>query len=291
MAADVGILKQSEIIEAMSFFHERGFVIYLDSTAVLSEIIVTNPQWLVDMLSKVIRDDSFHITAGDFKQSGLEAEAKRAFSTGEVSLDLLEEVWKGQPIDFLIDLMKRTMLMSEWRKGNSYLVPSLLRRGKYKAPSDLEYCNCLKFDFTETFLAFGVFQRVVCLCVEYLFQKSKLDEHEIEVGPDFASFLFEKDFKVHLLNEQSSQCIFVYAQGPKLFSTFLKILHSMLSKVNADVMHGKLKWTVQLRRIKETEFLSLDIARSQQVPGVYVPTFEDQERLVAVDLDSFLEGL
>ena len=51
------------------------------------------------------------------------------FKSALASQDFIEYIWKNDELEFFVDLMKRTLLMSEWNfnKERYYLVPSLLR--------------------------------------------------------------------------------------------------------------------------------------------------------------------
>jgi len=115
MGADIGIHNKHELLSALSLLHERGMIIHITSTSTLKKIIVVEPQWLVDALSKVIRDGGIHMfNEEEFRKVGLEDDLQMLFNNALASRGLLEYIWKGEQVDFLLDLMKRTMLLSEY---------------------------------------------------------------------------------------------------------------------------------------------------------------------------------
>ena len=59
LAAECGV-KEAEIPKILSLFHELGLLIHLTKTQKLAKIVVTRPQWLIDMLTLVLRDGELH---------------------------------------------------------------------------------------------------------------------------------------------------------------------------------------------------------------------------------------
>eukprot|EP00511_Aplanochytrium_stocchinoi_P011954 CAMPEP_0204875770 /NCGR_PEP_ID=MMETSP1348-20121228/46820_1 /ASSEMBLY_ACC=CAM_ASM_000700 /TAXON_ID=215587 /ORGANISM="Aplanochytrium stocchinoi, Strain GSBS06" /LENGTH=757 /DNA_ID=CAMNT_0052032375 /DNA_START=59 /DNA_END=2329 /DNA_ORIENTATION=- len=115
IAKDVEISTHKEFELALSLLHDRGMLIHLTATEILKNIVIINPQWLIDSLTKVIRDDILHrFNEGEFARVGLKEDLKRLFEYGLASRDILEYVWDQEQVDFLLDLMERTLLLSKW---------------------------------------------------------------------------------------------------------------------------------------------------------------------------------
>lgn len=169
-----GIALGAEFEELLELFHELGVIIHLTNTSILREIIVTKPQWLMIALCKIIRDDSQHgFDIGAVTDAGLLSDVNTLIESGLASIDLLEFVWKKREVHFLLDLMRTTLLMSDWHFGEErlYLIPSMLksstqaRRGGHTSLLQNK-ADCL-FDFSETFCPYGLFERLICLCVAH----------------------------------------------------------------------------------------------------------------------------
>eukprot|EP00511_Aplanochytrium_stocchinoi_P011567 CAMPEP_0204860328 /NCGR_PEP_ID=MMETSP1348-20121228/189_1 /ASSEMBLY_ACC=CAM_ASM_000700 /TAXON_ID=215587 /ORGANISM="Aplanochytrium stocchinoi, Strain GSBS06" /LENGTH=668 /DNA_ID=CAMNT_0052009005 /DNA_START=1 /DNA_END=2004 /DNA_ORIENTATION=- len=126
----IGIKQSTEQEAALSLFHEFGLICHLTMTETLKNVVIIHPQWLLDSLSKVIRDSTLHkFNQNEIERFGLTEDVQRTYEKAVVSRDFLEYIWEKDQVDFLIDVMKHTMLMSDWNFSNDrcYLVPSLLK--------------------------------------------------------------------------------------------------------------------------------------------------------------------
>ena len=236
-----GLESIQEQDEALSLFHERGLLVRLTASETLKSIVITKPQWLVDGLSKLIRDHDLHLNLKEFETAGLLQEAERTFGDGIASRDLLEFLWKGSQVEFLIDLMKRTMLMSEWKSKESYLIPSLLQ-ADIASRHELSFPANVKYDFSEKFLPKGVFQRLVCLFVESSFRKGVLDENTVVLRRNFVSLNVLSGGKVELYEDLAEECILISIESEQDFEKVSLMAESMLKKINYDAMNGGLDW-------------------------------------------------
>eukprot|EP00924_Labyrinthula_sp_SR-Ha-C_P015662 snap_masked-scaffold_4-processed-gene-6.22-mRNA-1 protein AED:0.45 eAED:0.47 QI:0/-1/0/1/-1/1/1/0/1048 len=150
LAHDIKIKDPVEFDKLLEWFHELGMIIHLTATASLRSMITTKPQWLLTAMSNVIRDKELHrYPEEEIKKVGLQAEYELMNTSGIVSLDLLNFFWKDltpnndatkERINYLVDLMRRTLLLSEYNYAipelksvretdyvvKAYLVPSLL---------------------------------------------------------------------------------------------------------------------------------------------------------------------
>ena len=249
LAESVGVQRLSEQEAALSYFHEKGFLIHLDSTETLREIVIVNPQWLIDMLSRVICDPKLHVDYEKFEKAGLGKDAKRAFEKAIVSRDFLAFVWNYDQVDFLIDLMKRTMLLSQWvGKDAAYFVPSLLQEKRIAQAITESVGQKVKFDFSSSFLATGIFQRLVCLCFEYRSRRLNVDnEFEVILKRDSASLHLDSGLKVNLVEQVENDEIIVSFVDKTQCAKIVALLSSMLKKINYDAMNGALKWKIKIK--------------------------------------------
>ena len=109
LARDSLIQNNAEVLQALAFFHELGIIVHLQRTAALRSIVVLDPQWLLDQLTRVLRDD-IHRQSESWAQ--LESKVHRrkltraydalfSNTSATASRALLEVLWEGQPVDFL----------------------------------------------------------------------------------------------------------------------------------------------------------------------------------------------
>mmetsp|Transcript_14462 Transcript_14462/g.16908 ORF Transcript_14462/g.16908 Transcript_14462/m.16908 type:complete len:416 (+) Transcript_14462:205-1452(+) len=235
VANKFGLSRQERYI-ALGLFHERGLIIHLTATEALQNIVIVKPQWIIDALGKVIRDSSIHVDMTQYESDGLREDAQLLFLKGIASRDLLGYLWKYDQTEFFIDLMKRTMLMSAYTDSDSFLIPSLLKENKDMGAVDT---RCV-IDFSKSFLPHGVFQRLVCLCVEYVSRKTALDD-SIRMSKNCAQFSAFAGHEVELVEDPSRQAILVSSSDVE---KIIPIVSSMLLKINSNVMGGRLKWKV-----------------------------------------------
>ena len=172
----------------------------------MQNIIVLQPQFLIDALNKVIFDDKLH-RYPEFDEA-LNCHF-RTFLTGRVlSTELLQSIWDcakydNELQDFFTTLLKSSSLMCDYKFGTqkAYVVPclfnstrSLKTKKVYKrltsqlSPVDESASDAYRgpffvIDFSGDyitdiscenynenhvrFLPFGKFERLVCLCVDF----------------------------------------------------------------------------------------------------------------------------
>eukprot|EP00511_Aplanochytrium_stocchinoi_P000129 CAMPEP_0204823112 /NCGR_PEP_ID=MMETSP1346-20131115/1243_1 /ASSEMBLY_ACC=CAM_ASM_000771 /TAXON_ID=215587 /ORGANISM="Aplanochytrium stocchinoi, Strain GSBS06" /LENGTH=897 /DNA_ID=CAMNT_0051949647 /DNA_START=246 /DNA_END=2939 /DNA_ORIENTATION=+ len=302
IAKDCDIVSTTEVSTMLALFHDLGVIFHLTATHALENIVTTNPAWMIEAVGKVIRDEKFHMfDMEEIQKDSLEEEVRRMFARGIVTIDLLLHLWgKNSEYNFLMDLMRRSMLLSDWNFGsneNAYLIPSLVGKGascdaleKIKHPNNIR-AKCV-FDFSERFLPTGVYERLVCLLVARSgkFQDSeepilKSKSCKVSFGEDIAVFLeCEKDqLSLAITKEEEA-------------SKYLSMLLAMLQKIQFDAMSSALKWYIRLWN--DGDYLAYEEAKRKQVwpwfnqAGDTVITGNATlEDLKTADLETFLGSL
>jgi len=276
IAKDVEISTHKEFELALSLLHDRGMLIHLTATEILKNIVIINPQWLIDSLTKVIRDDILHrFNEGEFARVGLKEDLKRLFEYGLASRDILEYVWDQEQVDFLLDLMERTLLLSKWKFKEEllYLIPSLIK-GNFEG--SLVGIRCV-FDFSQSFLPFGVFQRLICLLVGRISIHKDKDKayrpREPQIYKHFASVEFQPRNVLQISEDVNERQISVYIKNTDLAASCFEIVQSMLQKLNFDVMGTGLRWETLLENPASGELFSYESAKQQSV----IPWFRNSD--------------
>eukprot|EP00511_Aplanochytrium_stocchinoi_P001156 CAMPEP_0204826224 /NCGR_PEP_ID=MMETSP1346-20131115/3952_1 /ASSEMBLY_ACC=CAM_ASM_000771 /TAXON_ID=215587 /ORGANISM="Aplanochytrium stocchinoi, Strain GSBS06" /LENGTH=1008 /DNA_ID=CAMNT_0051954139 /DNA_START=998 /DNA_END=4024 /DNA_ORIENTATION=+ len=292
LGMNVGISSLHEQEEALSFFHELGLVIHMTSTEILKNVVIIKPEWLIDALSKVICDRDIHIDLDEIKFVGLEEEAHMTYERGLTSRDFLEYIWRGEEVEFFIDIMKQAMLLSEWNR-ELYLIPSLLRNTLVLPENDIPGHRCV-FDFSVSFLPNGVFQRLFCLCIEHSSRHGAGRDQNEKLFGNFCSTKIDSNGSVHLLENKEAQSIYVYVEEADSSGKILTIIQSMLKKVNDDVMGAGLSWNTYVENGATKELVRLNEARQQNLPPWFNPGNLQNSKMSAsknLHLDNFLENL
>lgn len=132
LAQGVGLNDSLEVDKMLAFFHELGMIVHLTSTSNLRQIVTVKPQWLIDSLSQIIRDEKLHkFNMAEVTKNGLKGQHDLLMEKHVATIDWFEYVWLKKKVDFLVDLMRRTLLISDWKFGEyrhdtAFLVPSLI---------------------------------------------------------------------------------------------------------------------------------------------------------------------
>ena len=288
LSEDAEVTTELEVEMMLKYFNEVGVVLYFDSTVALRQLIIVNPQWLIDKLGQVIRDDSIHhFDMKALAEVRLVDDAHRLFETAIASRDLLEFLWDKQITDFLIDLMRRTMLLSDWTFGNEndvhYMIPSLLKKSKRLPREGV----LLKYDFSSSFLPRGCFERLVCLCVDYAVAvKSQTPP---EIFTDAAVIYVDNDVTITL--ELQSEAIDVIIDPVPAAIKFRKVFNSMFQKLNMDSMSGGLEWQVYYED-KNASMVTEKEAGRENLTTWFEPRLPvDNEETHGLDLEAFMEQI
>ena len=111
-------MSQKELESFLSFHHLLGDLIYYPDQK-LSDIVVTNPQWLLDMFKTLITPHEF------LEKRQLKPEVLEDLKSAIVSTDSLNVVWEGNDKQFLKDVMMKFDLMLPLGL-EQYLIPCML---------------------------------------------------------------------------------------------------------------------------------------------------------------------
>ena len=122
---------EQEFFTLLNFLHDQRILIHFDDTPVLNNLVVLDPQWLVDVFKKVITVKPYDHEEREFKDLWCRLE-----STGILDERLVEHEWgslldQQDTIASLIEIMKKFSLLCPWPSsdascGREYLVPSML---------------------------------------------------------------------------------------------------------------------------------------------------------------------
>ena len=292
IAKEAGVTTSREVAEMLGLFHELGVIIHFTSTVALEKLIVTNPQWLIDELGKVIRDKTIHkVNVDEIKQAGLLSDLDALHSIGIASLDLLQFFWGREATDFFVDLMLRTLLMSDWpyvsQQDKSFLIPSLLpeRRLDHTEP-----CASCKLCFSEDFLPDGYFERLVCLSLG--FSGRHYTANQPTIGKSFAKFCLAGEKDVVYLERVGAEILLENTQE-SLSVKDLSIIQSIMRKINSDVMGSGLKWRVLYRDKQTNKYVEEEQAKEMRLApwfGETKPGAQATKAETSTDrLDAFMD--
>ena len=144
LASKVCIINNdSEILTLLNFLHDLRLLIHFDDTSELNDVVVLDPQWLIDIFKKVITVKPY-----DWKENQYVDLWSKLEREGILEEKLLKHVWSSlipqtETCESLIAIMEKFSLLCPWplQKGVScgkqYLVPSMLKSLPPKVITDL----------------------------------------------------------------------------------------------------------------------------------------------------------
>ena len=129
------VVEEKQFLTLLDFLHDQRIVIHFDDTPELNELVVLDPQWLIDVFKKVITITPYDRKEKEFKELWCKLE-----TTGILEEKLLEHVWgplfetsgrKKETTQSLLAIMEKFSLLCPWPSsdascGKQYLVPSML---------------------------------------------------------------------------------------------------------------------------------------------------------------------
>lgn len=239
-------MTNEEVDAMLRLFHELGVLIYLTSTELLKESVVIDPQWLLDKFSRVIWDQAIHLdpehpkgfNLGQLKHVGLHEDFMRLKDHALVTKDLLRYLWQEEKVDFLIDFMKQSFLMTEYGFSGEldYLVPAMLAD---KAPRNKKPPYSCIVDFSKSFLPIGVFQRLVCLLVAASGQTQ--NARPPALSSDFATIWLGSNLALQVSEQVENERLLVGISEASGASVALATIQASLNKLN-NSMNRVLQW-------------------------------------------------
>ena len=144
LASEVcSINKDSEILTLLNFLHDLRLLIHFDDTPELNDLVVLDPEWLIDVFKKVITVRPYNWKEKQYVDLWCKLERK-----GILEEKLLKHVWSSlirqtETCESLIAIMEKFSLLCPWPLQNGvscskqYLVPSMLKSHPPEEISDL----------------------------------------------------------------------------------------------------------------------------------------------------------
>jgi len=137
------INKDSEFLTLLNFLHDLRLLIHFDDTPELNDVVVLDPQWLIDVFKKVITVRPYHWKEKPYVDLWCKLERE-----GILEEKLLKYVWSSlipqtETYECLIAIMEKFSLLCplplhiDGSSRKQYLVPSMLKSHPPNAISDL----------------------------------------------------------------------------------------------------------------------------------------------------------
>ena len=220
---ECNITDEKQFRTLLDFLHDQRILIHFSDTPKLDELVVLDPQWLIDVFKKVITIKPYDRKEKKFEQLWCKLEER-----GILEEKLLKHTWDTLPdnnetIESLIEIMEKFSLLCLWPSSDAscdkqYLVPSMLMTHPPEGIMQLVASAqvpplFLKFESGQVPL--GLFSRLVLQFIQW-----GKDKYMSAVDPqlyhNFARFYTSENCSVILLCHSSSIEVVVHKGGPTL---------------------------------------------------------------------------
>jgi len=219
------VVDSKEFKTLLNFLHDKRILIHFDDTPELNELVVLDPQWLIDVFKKVITVRPYDRKGKQFTELWCKLENK-----GILDEKLLGQVWgplfdDRATCERLLQIMGKFSLLCPWPSSESpcdkqYLVPCMLRT---HPPEDImKLVEVASRQIPPLFLKFesgqvppGLFPRLVLLFL-HCGKKIFLSPERTKLFHNFARFFTseEENWSVILLCLSSSIKVVVHRENP-----------------------------------------------------------------------------
>ena len=198
--------KEDDIDGLIRFLVHRGSIVYHEPTKDEDGLVFLNPQWLINMITKIINVNPLHKEPKAFLRYCKELQTEGILR--KKLLDYRFQNLKLDPVkDSFISLMQRFNLIRVWPSKDPQdpliLVPCMLTsKGKEKNQEDEMKRTCcaplyLKFEGTN-YVPSGLFCRLVVLFGKWLSINPK-EKHTYELHSDEAQFILKANHFLRLV--------------------------------------------------------------------------------------------
>lgn len=245
----------------LNMFHELGVIVHLTSTEALNNTITLDPQWLIDNVTKPIRDVKLHPFSAqerqELQETGLIVDVNRLFHEAIVSIDLLEFFWSKEQTQFFLDFMKHTMLLSSWpwTGEEMFLIPSMITATEHSGIISSFESMHGALDFPNG-LPTGVFERMVCMLISQASGgrgKEPLLSHK-------AASIWLSPTDVVELNQSKDTIVFFCL--PKVAPIALQVVQSVFTKLKSDLFGPEFQ--VRIKVEGQGKFWRLEEAKERE---------------------------
>ena len=254
------IHNEAEFSTLLNFLHDQRIVVHFSGSPELERMVILDPQWLVDVLKKIITVKRYEHSEKEVESMWLKLE-----DTGVLDERLIDHAWRDlfdnqESRDSLIAILERLSLLCSWPSADSnkqYLVPSMLMSPPTKDVLRLlasAKMPSLFITFASGRVPPGLFSRLILLFLQWC-----KEEWKSEVSPqlfhNFAVFYILPGQGVSLIFRcHSSSIEIVVYSGDIDNETGAKSSYENYDQTLGRAIHWKLRLVLECMR-KEFHWL------------------------------------
>lgn len=271
---------------ALELFHELGYIVYVTDIDELKDTVITDTLSFYRIMFRLIFTEDlavFNLT--DARKQHPDA-VEEMLKTGVLDQEFLDYLWMGETRlnlsgdisekeaknakQFFLEYAQLNLILSTFNFNNKkrYIVPSMIpvntdivaaTREKYEDGMNLK----CKFQF-KGYLTLGVFERLLCLCIQFASSQENSLEPILAMG--WAQISFGVSYVFRLVREPDDIIVHVVeAKKKKKVYKLIESFEKMMLKLRQILGQG-FNWTTTLED-GEGEYIPYAKAKEQKLKG------------------------
>jgi len=246
-AALFGINSSKEVKSMLGFFNDTGLLCYSSLSETTKKIVIMDAECFTEAYA--LLTSCRQATSGMrelVNSAGLSKDFDHLCVNGIVSQDLLDYMWRDLPVRYLMEMLTSEMLLHSWIIGveKQFIVSGLLRTDPLPLGISSELRASSTFEFQHEFMPSGLFERLASMCA------SQCATTKAEKNPVCCeSWTLQQYGSKTFLLRKHDRAFSLHVATDNEIPFFIRILTSILRKINAESYSGKLEWRV-LREAK-----------------------------------------
>lgn len=273
-----------EMQSALELFHELGYIVHVTEIDELQDTVITNTLAFYRIIFRLIFTADLAVFDMNEARKQFPDEIEEALNTGLMSEKLVDWLWEGdnrildtindkegkKARQFFLEYAQLNLILSEYTfKGEKkYIVPSMIplnpdvvTETKTKFGDGMNITAKIQFG---GFLTLGVYERLLCLCLQFSSKQDKSLEPIVAMG--WAQISFGLSFVFRLVREPDDIVIHVIeAKKKKKVYKLIDSFEKMLIKLRQILGQG-FKWKTTLAN-EDGEYIEYSEARVQKIKG------------------------
>ncbi|GFH61885.1 hypothetical protein CTEN210_18361 [Chaetoceros tenuissimus] len=250
--------------ELLKQYHRIGHFLYFHQVPTLQEYCILDPQWLINMITYIVRDFRYHWFLRD--RGAIELNNgkswRRLKDEGILEMPLLRQLWIGnhEYLDFLSDLLVEIGIFGDC--GNYFTVPIVLT-----SVSESAFATTKK-DMSNYFEALQVVGHLdvkkhgfamlpfYCRLVNALVSD---DCPPILMSSACIFILGQGDHMYSLLLDQPAKKIFIFSTKPDMLEEPIELIKCECSNLNSSIYNNRLEIVLSMTNEEDIIVISNNI--------------------------------
>lgn len=279
---------KDEMKEALELFHELGYIVHVTEIEELKDTVITDTLSFYNIIFRLIFTDDLALFDMTEAREKFEDDINETLKTGVISKPLLDYLWederktfgnlseedakKGK--QFFLEYAQLNLILSQYKFGETpkYVIPSMIPLN-HAVPTETKEkfgegmnLKC-RFQFGG-FLTLGVYERLLCLCLQFSTNQPNSLEPVLAMGWAQICFGMAYVFRIERMPDDIVLQV-IEAKKKKKVYKLVESFEQMFGKLRQILGQG-FKWTTKLEDA-DGNLHTFEEAKAKKLPGWFEP--------------------